>query len=208
VRRLPTEEQKWKKYEAKRWAYKKMVARHALEKRRRAQARKGLPLESAPSNEDDDDDDDDDEGMEVHTDFSPEARLGSAPASMGPIGGTTLPSQGLAVSLSEAWVSIEPAPVPAEAKEAEEASPLLVEVIVPTGASLGSPQRPLVGGNTEEGPVTPPHVVVPGSAVAPAIASPSAPEPWVAEEVTTTSAPEPRVAEEVTTASPSSLVGQ
>jgi hypothetical protein len=38
-----------------------MRAREALEKRRRRQARDGLPLESSPDTPDDDDDDDDDE---------------------------------------------------------------------------------------------------------------------------------------------------
>jgi hypothetical protein len=69
VRRLAVKEQKRKKDEAKRWARKKMVARDALEKRSRVQAREGLPLESSPSIEDEEDDDDDDEGMEVRAGF-------------------------------------------------------------------------------------------------------------------------------------------
>jgi hypothetical protein len=51
-----------------------MLAHDALEKRHRAQAREGLPLEASPSMEEDDDDDDD-EGMEVCLGFSLEARL-------------------------------------------------------------------------------------------------------------------------------------
>jgi hypothetical protein len=93
VRRLAAEEQKRKTNKAKRQARKKMVVCHALEKRYRAQAREGLPLESSLSSEevDGDDDDDDDEGMEVCVGFSPEARLRSALASTGPSGGATLP---------------------------------------------------------------------------------------------------------------------
>jgi hypothetical protein len=175
-----------------------MVAHDVLEKRRRAQAREGFPLESSPSTKEEEDEDDD-EGMEARVGFSPETRLSSAPASAGPFGGTTLPSQGPVASLSGARASIEPAPIPAEAEEAEvveeEVAPLPAEaIIVPMGAPVGSPQRLPAGGNTGEGPVTPPHVVVPGFTVAPAIALPS------------TRAP--RVADEVTTVPPSSLVGQ
>jgi hypothetical protein len=88
---------------------------------------------------------------------------------------------------------------PCRCKEAEamdeEVAPLPAEaVVVPAGAPVGSPQRPPAGGNTEEGPVTPPHVVVRGFAVALVIAPPSALALRVAEEVTTTP--------------PSSLVGQ
>lgn len=64
-----------KKDADKKWACKKMLARDALEKRCRAQAREGLPLQFSPRMEDDDNDDD--EGMEVLLGFSPEARLWS-----------------------------------------------------------------------------------------------------------------------------------
>jgi hypothetical protein len=115
------------------------VACHALEKRRRAQARDRVPLESSPRSEEEEDDDD--EGMEVHAGFSPEAGLGSAPASMGPSSGAALPSMGPALSLSKAQASTEPAPVPTEAKEAEvveeESMPLPTKVVVvPVVASL------------------------------------------------------------------------
>jgi hypothetical protein len=64
------------------------------------------------------------------------------------------------VSLSEARASADPTLVPADAEEAEvveeEATPLPKEVaVVPAGAPSGSPQRPPVGGNMEEGPITP-----------------------------------------------------
>jgi hypothetical protein len=162
VRRLAAKEQKRKKDEVNRRARKKMVARHVLEKRRRTQAREGLSLESSPRSEEeeDDNDDDDDEGMEVYASFSPEARLGSAPASTGPSGAAAVPSQGPVVSLFEARASAEPTPIPTEAEEAdvveEEVAPLPAEtIVVPAGAPSGSLQWPPVGGNTEEGPVTP-----------------------------------------------------
>jgi hypothetical protein len=160
-------------------------------------AREGLLLESSSTTEEDGDDDD--EGMDVRAGFSPETGLGSAPASAGPSGGATLTSQGLIASLSGVRVSAEPTPVPAEAEEAEvvekEGAPLPVEaVVVPAGVAVGFPQRPPAGGNTKEGSITPPHVVVLRSMVAPALAPPSTPTM--------------RVVEEVTTASPSSLVGQ
>ena len=58
VRRLAAE----KKDKEKKRACKKMLAHDALEKRHRAQAREGLPLEASPSIEEEEDDDDD-EGM-------------------------------------------------------------------------------------------------------------------------------------------------
>jgi hypothetical protein len=77
---------------------KRMVACDSLEKRRRAQAREGLPLEASPSTEEEDDDDD---GMEVHASFSPEVGPRSVPASMGPSGGAgadNVPVRGTGVS--------------------------------------------------------------------------------------------------------------
>jgi hypothetical protein len=132
------EEQKQKKDEAKRRAHKKRVARDSLEKRRRAQAREGLPLKSSPSTEEEEDDDDDDnEEMEVHVGFSPEVEFSSAPASTGPSGGVAPSAQGPTASLPGARASAKPVPVPASAEEAE---------IVGGGGSLspfrGSHRRP------------------------------------------------------------------
>jgi hypothetical protein len=77
VRWLAAEEKKKKKKdEEKKWACKKMLARNALEKCRRAQAREGLPLEASPSTEEDDNDDDDGEGMEVCMGLSPRSGFG------------------------------------------------------------------------------------------------------------------------------------
>jgi hypothetical protein len=87
---LAAEEKKKKDADKKR-ARKKMLAHDALEKRHRAQTWEGIPLEASPSTEDDDDDDDE-EGMEVCLGFSPKAGLWSAPASMGPFGGTDIPA--------------------------------------------------------------------------------------------------------------------
>jgi hypothetical protein len=78
-----------------------MLARDALEKHRKAQAREELPLEASPSTEDDDNDDDD-EGMEVRLGFSPEAGLWSTPASAGLSGGAKVPASGATASLHEA----------------------------------------------------------------------------------------------------------
>jgi hypothetical protein len=86
ARRLVAKEKK-KKDEEKKRARKKMLARDSLEKRCRALAREGLPLEASPSTEEEEDDDDD-EGMEVRMGLSPKVGSGSTLASAGPSGGT------------------------------------------------------------------------------------------------------------------------
>jgi hypothetical protein len=58
ARRLATEKEKEKKDAEKARARGRMLAREALEKRRRMQARDGLPRESSSETPDDDDDDD------------------------------------------------------------------------------------------------------------------------------------------------------
>jgi hypothetical protein len=66
-----------------------MRAREALEKRRRRQARDGLPLDSSPDTPDDDDDDDDDDkddDMAARLDLSPDPRLGQKSSSQLPGG--------------------------------------------------------------------------------------------------------------------------
>jgi hypothetical protein len=119
-------EKKKKKDEDKKRARTKMLARNALEKRRRAQVREALPLDASPNTEEDDDDDG--EGMEVCMGFSPELGLWSAPASTGPSGGMAQPARGPAASLSGARPSVEPPPIPASVEEAgtveEEVIPL------------------------------------------------------------------------------------
>jgi hypothetical protein len=68
-----------------------MRAREALEKRRRRQARDGLPLESSPDTPDDDDDDDDEEDdMAARLGLSSDPRLGQRSSSQPP-GGSAPP---------------------------------------------------------------------------------------------------------------------
>jgi hypothetical protein len=68
--------------------------------------------------------------------------------------------------------------------------PLPQEAVgAPAGAQVGTPQRLPATGNTEEGPVTPPHVVVPGPEVAPTIVSPQAPATGPIEERAITPSP-------------------
>jgi hypothetical protein len=59
-------------------ACERMRAQEALEKRRRRQARDGLPLEPSPEtpNDDDDDDDYEDDDMAARLGLSPDPRLG------------------------------------------------------------------------------------------------------------------------------------
>jgi hypothetical protein len=87
VHRLAAEEKKRKDEEKKR-ARKKMLARDSLEKRHRARARDGLPLEASPSTEEEDDDIFD-EGMVVRMGFSPMVRPRSTLALAGPYGGAS-----------------------------------------------------------------------------------------------------------------------
>jgi hypothetical protein len=63
-----------------------MRARDALEKRRRRQARDGLPLEPSPDTPDDDDDDDEDDDMAARLGLSPDPRLGQRSSSQPPGG--------------------------------------------------------------------------------------------------------------------------
>jgi hypothetical protein len=113
---LAAVEKKKKKDADKKWSRHKMVARDALVKCRRAQAREGLPLEASPSMKNDDDDD---EGMEVQLGFNPKVELWSGPTSAGPSGGIDDVSvQGPTASVFVPWVSAEVAPVPAVVEEA------------------------------------------------------------------------------------------
>jgi hypothetical protein len=71
-----------------------MQAREALERRRRRQARDGLPLEPSPVTPDDDDDDDDkDDDMAAQLGLSPDPRLGHRSPSPHP-GGLAPPTFG------------------------------------------------------------------------------------------------------------------
>jgi hypothetical protein len=90
ARRLATEKDKEKKDAEKARARERMLAREALEKRRRRQARDGLPRESSPETPDDDDDDDDDDDedddMAARLGLSPDLRLGQGSPSQLPSG--------------------------------------------------------------------------------------------------------------------------
>ena len=155
MRRLEAEAKK--KYEEKKRACKKMLARNSLEKGCRARAREGLPLEASPSTKEEGGDDDD-EGMEVRMGFSPKAKPGSVPASVDPSGDAIASAHGPVVSLPRARASVEPAPVPASVEEEGdmegEVAPLPEEAgVAPASAHTGTPQRPPSARNTE--PVTP-----------------------------------------------------
>jgi hypothetical protein len=103
VRRLAAEKEKEKKDAEKAQARERMRAREALEKRRRRQARDGLPLESSPETPDDDDDDDDeDDDMAARLGLSPDPRLGQGSPSQPPSGpAPTVPRAGTPRSRSE-----------------------------------------------------------------------------------------------------------
>jgi hypothetical protein len=94
ARRLAAKKDKEKKDAEKGRAHERMRAREALEKRRRRQARDGLPLEPSPDTPDDDDDDDDDDDedddMAAWLGLSPDPRLGQRSSSQPP-GGPTPP---------------------------------------------------------------------------------------------------------------------
>jgi hypothetical protein len=89
VRRLATEKEKEKKDTEKARAHERMRAQEALEKRRRRQARDGLPLEPSPGTPDDDgddDDDDEDDDMAAQLGLSLDPRLGPGSPSQPPSG--------------------------------------------------------------------------------------------------------------------------
>jgi hypothetical protein len=106
VRRLAAEKEKEKKDAEKARARERMRARDALEKRRRRQARDGLPLEPLPETPDDDDDDDDDDDedddMAARLGLSLDPRLGQGSPSQ-PLGGLapSVPGAGTPRSRSE-----------------------------------------------------------------------------------------------------------
>jgi hypothetical protein len=61
--------------------------------------------------------------------------------------------------------------------------------VAPAGVHAGTPQRLPIAGNTEEGPFTPPHVVVPRPVVVPTIVPPQVLGPGPIEERATTPSP-------------------
>jgi hypothetical protein len=136
VRRLATEKEKEKekKDAEKARARERMLAREALEKHRRRQARDGLPRESSLETPDDDDDDDDkDDDMAARLGLSPDPRLGQGSPSQPPSGlAPSVPGAGTPRSQSE------------ERRQAEGVLDPLAEVIVVTPggqADLPVPQE-------------------------------------------------------------------
>jgi hypothetical protein len=105
VRRLAAEKEKEKekKDAEKARARERMLAREALEKHRRRQARDGLPRESSLETPDDDDDDDDkDDDMAARLGLSPDPRLGQGSPSQPPSGlAPSVPGAGTPRSQSE-----------------------------------------------------------------------------------------------------------
>jgi hypothetical protein len=149
-----------------------MLAREALEKRRRRQARDGFPRESSPETPDDDDDDDDDDDedddMAARLGLSPDPRLGQGSPSQPPSRlAPSVPGAGTPRSQSEEW------------RQAEGVLDPLAEVIVVTPggqADLLVPQEqvPTLAAQ-EAGPSA--VVTTPGQA------APSAPRASEAETV-------------------------
>jgi hypothetical protein len=110
-----------------------MLAREALEKRRRRQARDGLPRESSPETPDDDDDDDDDEDddMAAQLGLSPDPRLGQGSPSQPPSGpAPSTPRAGTLRSQSE------------ERRQAEGVLDPLAEIIGVTPEGQADPPVP------------------------------------------------------------------
>jgi hypothetical protein len=137
ARRLATEMEKEKKDEKKARARERMLAREALEKRRRRQARDGLPREPSPETPDDDDDDDDDDDedddMAARLGLSLDSSLGQGSPSQPPSGSApSVPGAGTPRSQSE------------ERRQAEGVlDPLAETVVVTPGgqADLPAPQE-------------------------------------------------------------------
>jgi hypothetical protein len=132
ARRLAAEKEKEKKDAEKARARERMLAREALEKRRRRQARDGLPRESSPETPDDDDDDDDeDDDMAARLSLSLDPRLGQVSPSQPPSGlAPSVPGAGTPRSQSE------------ERRQAEGVLDPLAETIVVTPGGQADPPVP------------------------------------------------------------------
>lgn len=110
------------------------MACDALEKRRQAQEREGLPLEASPSR-----DDDDDEGMEVRLVFCPEVRIWSEPSLVGSSVGADVSVLELeaSVPLPEIRASTESGPILATEEEAAVVERAADPLPVPTSRTKG-----------------------------------------------------------------------
>jgi hypothetical protein len=135
VRRLAVEKEKEKKDAKKARARERMLAREALEKRRRRQARDGLPRESSletPDDDDEDDDDDDeDDDMAARLRLSPDPRPGQ--------GSLGRPPSGLAPSAPGVGTPRSPSE---ERRQAEGVLDPFAETIVVTSGGRADPPAP------------------------------------------------------------------
>jgi hypothetical protein len=134
VQRLAAEKEKEKKDVEKARARERMLVREALEKRRRRQARDGLPRESSPETPDDDDDDDDDDeddDMAARLGLMLDPRLGQ--------GSPSQPPSGLAPSVPGAGT---PRSQFEERRQAEGVLDPLAEIIVVTLGVQADPPVP------------------------------------------------------------------
>jgi hypothetical protein len=157
-----------------------MRAREALEKRRRRQARDGLPLEPSPDTpEDDDDDDDEDDDMAARLGLSPDPRLGQRSSSQPP-GGPAPPAFGAGMPGSRSE----------ERRQAEGVLDPLAEII---GVTLGGQVEPHAP--QEQVPVPAVREVGPSAVVtSPGQAAPSAPRVSEAEAASKPAAGQPSAA--------------
>jgi hypothetical protein len=178
ARRLAAEKDKEKKDAEKARARERMRAWEALEKRRRRQARDGLPLEPSPDtpddnddDDDDDDDDDEDDDMAARLGLSPDPRLSHRSSSPHP-GELAPPTFGAGTPGSRSE----------ERRRAKGVLDLLAEIIGVTPGGQAEPHVP-----QEQVPVPAVQEVGPSAVVmSPGRAAPLA--PW-ASKVEATSKP-------------------
>jgi hypothetical protein len=137
VRRFAAEKEKEKeKKDAKKGrARERMLAREALEKRRRRQARDGLPRELSPETPDDDDEDDEDDDE----DGNMAARLGLIPDPRLDQGSPSQPPSGLAPSAPRAGT---PRSQSEERRQADGVLDPLAETVVVTPGGQADPPVP------------------------------------------------------------------
>jgi hypothetical protein len=179
------EKEKEKKDAKKARARKRMLAREALEKHRRRQARDGLPRESSPETPDDDNDDDDDDDDDKDDDMAAQLGLSSDPRL-----GQGLPSQppsGLAPSVPGAGT---PRSQSEERRQAKGVLDPLAETVVVTPGGQADPPVP-----QEQVPALAAQEAGPSAIVTtPGQAAPSVPQVSEAETVPKPAAGQPSAA--------------
>jgi hypothetical protein len=181
ARRLTAEKDNEKDAEKAR-ARERMRAREALEKRRRRQARDGLPLEPSPDtpvDDDDDDDDDKDDDMAVRLGLSPDPRLSQRSSSQHP-GGLAPPTCGAETLGSRSE----------ERRRAKGVLDPLAEIIGVTPGGQAKPHVP-----QEQVPVLATQKVGPSAIVtSPGRAAPSSPQAFEVEAASKLAAGQPSAA--------------